>query len=278
MRSSLTLRLKALSSFQLALLVLAALALLGSSTAVASNMITGADVKDRSLTGRDLATASVTHTNLDNETVLSQDIKDGHVTSADIKDGTVQPADLSAAAREQLAKSGTGGGAKGEKGDTGPQGRKGDAGAPGAGGFLVKDAEGTIAGPLVKAPSVDRNMMGPADNSGSFYYKGRIFDADFRNGNLAVNERWFSYTTSDCSGTPYATYEYLPQSVLSNGPDLADNLYEIVGEDETIAVKSQGWNGTCMGQDYSTPGAPLRLLSAAATPTLHGSLRIVPAS
>src|SRR3954453_19982466 len=92
MLSSLALRLKALSPFQIVVLALLALALLGSSTAVASNLITGADVKDRSLTGRDLARGTITHNNLKDETVLSQNIKDG----------TVEPADLSPAARQQL--------------------------------------------------------------------------------------------------------------------------------------------------------------------------------
>src|SRR3954471_19116136 len=114
MLSSLALRLKALSPFQIVLLALLALAVLGSSTAVASNLITGADVKDRSLTGRDIARGTVSHSNL----------KDDSVTSRDIKDDTVHSADLSPGVREQLAKSGAAGvvakdGTKGEKGDTG---------------------------------------------------------------------------------------------------------------------------------------------------------------
>src|SRR3954471_16189876 len=147
MLSSLALRLKALSPFQIVGLAILALAVLGSSTAVASNLITGADVKDRSLTGRDIARGTVSHSNL----------KDDSVTSRDIKDGTVHSADLSAGVREQLATSGAAGvvgkdGTKGEKGDTGSQGPKGDTDAAGggaAGGFVVKDADGTIAGPML---------------------------------------------------------------------------------------------------------------------------------
>src|SRR3954468_17894587 len=138
MLSSLVLRLKALSPFQIVGLAILALVVLGSSTAVASNLITGADVKDRSLTGRDIARGTVSHSNL----------KDDSVTSRDIKDGTVHSADLSPGVREQLAKDGT----KGEKGDTGSQGPKGDTDAAGggaAGGFVVKEADGTIAGPML---------------------------------------------------------------------------------------------------------------------------------
>lgn len=132
MLSSLAVRLKALSPFQLALLVFVALALLGSSTAVASNLITGADVENRSLTGRDLKT----------ETLTGRHMKDGAVRSQDIADGGVRAEDLSDDARAELAASARNGkdgadgkdGAKGEKGDTGAQGPQGPVGPQGPAG------------------------------------------------------------------------------------------------------------------------------------------------
>src|SRR3954471_16298231 len=158
MLSSLALRLKALSPFQIVGLAILALAVLGSATAVASNLITGADVKDRSLTGRDIARGTVSHSNL----------KDDSVTSRDIKDGTVHSADLSAGVRAQLAKSGAAGvvGKDGPKSDGGPA-----VGAPGA--LVVKDAENNTAGPLLGYNG------GPTL---TFYYEGRAWAANARTG------------------------------------------------------------------------------------------------
>jgi hypothetical protein len=138
MAASLIARLKALSPFHLALLALLVLAV-GSGSAVASGLITGADIKDRSVRGRDIARAAVTHTTIKNDTVLSQDIRDGHVLSEDIKDGGVRTDDLSDGLRAQLAAGGKDGapgprgekGEKGEKGETGETGETGPQGPPG---------------------------------------------------------------------------------------------------------------------------------------------------
>jgi hypothetical protein len=126
MVSSLVTRLKAFRLVLLALLVLA----LGSGTAVASGLITGADIKDRSVRGRDIARAAVTHTTIKNGTVLSQDIRDGHVLSEDIKDGGVRTDDLSEGLRTRLAAGGKDG-ADGKDGAPGPQGPRGEKGEQG---------------------------------------------------------------------------------------------------------------------------------------------------
>ena len=142
MLSSFAVRLKALSPFQLALLVLAALALLGSSTAVASNLITGKDIQDKTITGKDIADGAVN----------SHGIQDGHVLREDLSDGV--QADLSRRARN--GKSGTNGaaganGADGKAGATGTHGVKGDTGAAGANGADGADGNDGFDG----APGAD---------------------------------------------------------------------------------------------------------------------------
>jgi hypothetical protein len=123
-------RVKTLKPVQLALVLLAALALVGSGTAVASNLITGSDIKDHTVQGRDIANATITHANIKNGSVLSKDIADGHVTSQDLQDNGVNLQDLSSAVRGQL----DGHAGNGKDGLTGPQGEKGDTGARGPGG------------------------------------------------------------------------------------------------------------------------------------------------
>jgi Collagen triple helix repeat (20 copies) len=144
-------RLRALSPAQLALVVLAALAVLGSGSAVAASALTGDDIKDRSLTGRDVAKATLTHSNIKNGSLLSQDIQDGHVLSEDLKDGDVQEVDLSSELRAKLterARDGVDGrngvdgqtGAQGAKGEQGPKGEPGEPGKPGKPGPAGRDA------------------------------------------------------------------------------------------------------------------------------------------
>src|SRR4051794_40588710 len=51
-------RVRALEPVQLALVLLAAFALVGTGTAVASNLITGSDIKDHTVQSRDIANAT----------------------------------------------------------------------------------------------------------------------------------------------------------------------------------------------------------------------------
>ena len=273
MLSSLALRLKALSPFQLALLVLASLALLGSSTAVASNLITGADVKDRSLTGRDIARDSVTAGNVRNESLGSHDLQDGHVLSQDLKDGTVEPADLSPAVREQLGQGGGSGvvgknGATGAKGDTGTQGPKGDTGDVGApGAFLVKDADDTVAGPMLDYGNGSQL---------SFYYKGRAFNASSTSGALSPVYASPSYTTPDCSGTPYANSAAVQTALRVSFND--PGIYER-GETASVDIRSSRSTGdVCNTFSYTNTMTRLDPIPASELPpVLHGPLRFAPA-
>jgi hypothetical protein len=109
----------------------------GSFGAVASGMITSADIK--------------------NHEVKTADIDRGAVGSGKIEDGSVKMRDLDPSTVSELQGGKTAGdapqGAKGEKGDTGPQGPagaqgpKGDQGAPGRDGFTVLSANST-GGPV----------------------------------------------------------------------------------------------------------------------------------
>src|SRR4051812_8835930 len=263
MLSSLVLRLKALSPFQIVGLAILALAVLGSSTAVASKLNTGADVKDRSLTGRDLARGTVSHSNL----------KDDSVTSRDIKDGTVLSTDLSPGVREQLANSDTGGvdgkdGTKGEKGDTGPQGPKGDASVGASGAFLVKDADDNIAGPMLTY------------NGGSlltFYYKGRAFNAAQATGALSLQRMSAFYTTTDCSGTPYVSPGAGLQTALRVDSTSDTGIYEL-GDTASINVRSGTSTGACFTTSFTNNQTRLNPVPASELPpALHGPLRFVPA-
>ncbi len=99
----------------------------------------------------------------------------------------------------------------------------------------MKDANNTTAGTLLAAPSDANHLV-----YGSFYYKGRIYDADFKTGNLRVWNKntnlW--YTTPDCTGTVYAQ-QGGPQMVLANVTQ-PGKLWEYIGEDEALLPLHRG--------------------------------------
>jgi hypothetical protein len=107
--------------------------LVGSGTAVADSLITGADIKNRSIEGRDIATGAITQENVKNESLGSQDLRNGHVLSADIKNGGVRAVDLADSLRAQLAERAAGPG--GTAGPQGPKGERGPAGRDGVSGY-----------------------------------------------------------------------------------------------------------------------------------------------
>lgn len=80
--------------------------LVGSGTAVADSLITGADIKNRSVEGRDIANATVTEAQVKNETLNSKDLRNGHVLSEDIKNGDINVQDISKEALQAPARSG----------------------------------------------------------------------------------------------------------------------------------------------------------------------------
>jgi hypothetical protein len=95
-----------------ALIACAITALLaGGGTAVASSLITGANVKNGSLTGAD--------------------VQNGSLHGADLANGTVKLRDLSEGVGDMLKRSGTPG-SNGHNGATGPAGAKGDSYLAGA--------------------------------------------------------------------------------------------------------------------------------------------------
>lgn len=113
--------------------------LVGSGTAVADSLITGADIKNGSVEGRDIARGTLTQTHVKNESLGSQDLRNGHVLSEDIKNGGVQAVDLADGLRAQLAERAAGdkdaAGPRGTAGARGPKGERGPAGRDGVSGY-----------------------------------------------------------------------------------------------------------------------------------------------
>jgi hypothetical protein len=258
-------RLKALSPLQLTLVVIAAFALVGGSTATATSLITGADIQDRSVEGRDIARSTVTHANIRNDTVLSQDIRDGHVLSADIRDGTVESRDLSPDVRSRL--SGTAQRTAGNDGTTGTKGAGGAAGAPGA--FLVKDSNGTTGGTL----------LGSSGRAMTFDFGGHTFTADAETGALALQQA-FSYESADCSGTPLALDYSYPRQMAVGSRNPGDTGLYTYGDraSSTNIGSSWGMYQSCdvYGFQHATV-AMVALPDRDVPPALTGPLSYVPA-
>ena len=93
----------------------AAFALIGTGTATARALITGADVKDGSLTGADIRGNSLTGFDIENHSLTTQDIRESTIRALQGQDGATGAA-----------------GAKGDAGAVGATGAKGDAGLAGA--------------------------------------------------------------------------------------------------------------------------------------------------
>jgi hypothetical protein len=131
--------------------------LVGGGTAVASSLITGADIKNGSLTGADIKNGSLT----------GKDIKNRSITRADIKKATITESRLAQGVRAKLNKSGQPG-PQGPKGDTGPQGPPAPAngGLP-SGFFVTNNSVGMTLSGIMFGPYVDGGAAG-----GSLYYGG----------------------------------------------------------------------------------------------------------
>jgi hypothetical protein len=267
-------RLRALSPVGLALVALAAFAAVGGSTAVARSLITGADIQDRSVEGRDIAESTVTHANIRNDSVLSQDIRDGHVLSRDIRDGTIKTTDLSADVRSRLSGGAKGGdgapGAAGKDGATGATGATGVAGAPG--GFMVQDANGTTAGPLL---TFTQDIGTPTI---TFFFNGHSFSADAITGALALPAPGFYYDQPGCTGNRYYG-AYFPLQTAVRSADTSDpNIYEFAADAPSTVAFSSVWQSGCNTTPFSASAIPLTVLPAGDTPpTLTGPLSYAPA-
>lgn len=121
--------------------IVAALGLIGTGTATARSLITGADVKNGSITGTD--------------------IKDQSITSADLSKSTIQGLRGKVGLKGATGAKGATGlaGATGAKGDTGLSGTSGSKGDTGSAGAAGKDANYVGANWGV----VHRNVMGNGD-------------------------------------------------------------------------------------------------------------------
>ena len=177
-------------------------------------------------------------------------------------------------------------GSAGPNTDTGSAGPKTDTPAPAPQGapapaaaapvFVVKDASGTTAGTLVSA-----------DPNGawiSFTYKDRGYVADVSTGALNLPTVETSYTTDDCSGTPYAPLSRPAKSVLRSINPSETGIY-VYGQPGSVDVRSiwqpgEGVPDRCITYVYTnTELAPLQELSASERPpTLKGPLKSVRAS
>jgi hypothetical protein len=74
--------------------VVLAVLVIGTATAGAANLITGADVKNGSLTGKDIKDGSLLSGDIKNGTLTGKDVKDGSLASADVKNGTLTGGDV----------------------------------------------------------------------------------------------------------------------------------------------------------------------------------------
>ena len=233
--------------------------------------ITSEQVKERSLRGGDIAKGAVTQKTVKNETLLSQDIRDGHVLSRDVKNGGIREEDLSPELRATVTR-----GADGARGAQGEQGPAGDgAGETGsAGGFLVKDADGTTAGPLL-------NLADTANLT--FYFKGHAFVANAFSGALALDRVAFIYGQTGCAGTKYASPNR-PRQAAVRSAERSDAGVYAHGALLTLDVRSY-WddsefevNDRCVDDNFTTPAAAMHVLSAGDTPpALNGPLTYVSA-
>ena len=95
------------------------------ATAVASSLMTGADVKNGSLTGADVRDHSISSRDLKRGAVSARSVHDGSLTGADVRNGSLRAADFDASDLDLM---------RGAKGDTGPQGPQGAQGAQGPAG------------------------------------------------------------------------------------------------------------------------------------------------
>lgn len=152
MPSKLLSRLRALKPFQLALVILAALAVIGTGTAAASKLITGRDIKNHTITSVDLKDGAVN----------SHKILDGHVYRRDLSRGVQRQLDRHAANGKDGAPGGTG--AQGARGPTGPTGTTGPTGPAGPEGNPGATGETGPQGP--KGDTGDTGPAGPKGDTG----------------------------------------------------------------------------------------------------------------
>ncbi len=255
-------RLKALSPLQLTLVIIAAFALVGASTATAKSLITGSDIQDRSIHGRDIARSTVTHANIKKDTVLSQNIPDGAVQSKDLSPGV----------RSRLSSGAQG--SAGKDGAAGPAGPAGAAGAPGA--FLVKDANGTVAGTLLAVGAVSGRTY-------TFDFRGHTFGADAETGALSIQQEFY-YESTDCSGTPHVTSQVYPgQTAVSTENPAGPGPYtygDRVSPPTMHSYGSYGMGISVCGSYTFTPASAIAMVALPdgdVPPALTGPLRYPPA-
>jgi hypothetical protein len=95
------------------------------ATAIASSLVTGAEVKNGSLTGADVRDHSLSSRDLKRGAVSTRSVHDGSLTGRDVRNGTLRVADFDASDLDLL---------RGPKGDMGPQGQQGAQGPQGPAG------------------------------------------------------------------------------------------------------------------------------------------------
>ena len=137
----------------------AAFALIGTGTATARALITGADVKDGSLTGADIRGNSLTGFDIENHSLTTQDIRESTIRALQGQDGATGAAGAKGDAGAVGAT-----GAKGDAGAVGATGAKGDSGAVGA--FDVKGDAGAVGAVGVKGDAGAVGATGAKGDAG----------------------------------------------------------------------------------------------------------------
>lgn len=150
----------------------------GSGTAVASSLVTSADIRDHTVQGRDIARNTITHANIKNNSILSEDIRNGHVTREDLSRGVRRLLDKRAANVKR--------GRAGKDGRQGPQGPAGKDGGQGPQGPAGRDG---VTGYETVAPPSHPTLCEDRYNDGS----GIVANTDCR-----VNTPGFHDITVHC--------------------------------------------------------------------------------
>ena len=232
------------SSAGLVALLVVGLVIAAGGAATAAKLITGKDIKNGSIT--------------------SADMKNGTIKGKDIKPGTISEKQLSGKVIDRLNSGGTQGpqgpkgdpGPQGPKGDTGPQGPKGDPGTPAPGGFIVKDGDGNTVDGFV-SPGLTRVVGG-----GLWDYK---WDGDVYP-NIEL-----SFTTADCTGTPYGYGNAGPQPRFTAANGIS---YRYQGAQQTLPENSWLSTGGQCNPSGGFASPKTELVPVDAPPALKGPLTV----
>jgi hypothetical protein len=136
-------------------------------------------------------------------------------------------------------------GVEGPKGDRGRRGLRGAAGTPG------------VAGPGVRVLDANGESVGPLVDMVNSYAVRLLTDSGYLvqlNLNGKMDPTPISYTTADCTGTPYmgSWASGWPKTVYLDSA--SDRLMEVApGEAQTVTIQSQSYGPASCQQPFMVP-------------------------